>query len=322
MPGREPHAARWPTPSEMPLHVDLSADPAISVLYASSQAALGEFRAGPDDPRWSRENCASEAHFVVFPERSVEIAQDGAEPIVADPHVVVFYNRNQTYRRRLVSGDGDRCSFIAVEPPLLEEIARSGAPGLGDAEHRPFQASHARSRTLDYLAQQLLVSELKRGRADALTIEERLVILVERAVRGLERRRARPRGRTRLGTVRAHRELAEDARAAIAVHLTERLTLDRLAAEVGASPYHLARVFRAQTGQSLHAYRDELRLRTSLPLVTERAGHDLTWIALELGYASLSHFSHRFHRLFGAPPSTVRDLQSRTILKAGQTSAA
>lgn len=122
--------------------------------------------------------------------------------------------------------------------------------------------------------------------------------------------------------MRAHHELAEDARAAIAVHLTERLTLDCLAAEVGASPYHLARLFRAQTGQSLHAYRDELRLRTSLPLVTELAGRDLTWIALELGYSSLSHFSDRFRRLFGVPPSEVRELQLRTILKAGHTSAA
>jgi AraC-like DNA-binding protein len=306
----------------MPLHDDLSADPAVTVLYASSHVALGEFRAGPDDPRWSSENCASEAHFVVFPERSVEIAQDGDQPIVADPHVLVFYNRNQTYRRRMVSGDGDRCSFIAVSPPLLEEIGRAGMHGLGDAERRPFRASHARSPTLDYLAQQLLVSELKRGRADALATEERLVALVERALRVLGVRQGPARGRVRPSTLRAHRELAEDARAAIAVHLTERLTLDRLAADVGASPYHLARIFRAQTGQSLHAYRDELRLRTSLPLVTELAGRDLTWIALDLGYASLSHFSDRFRRLFGAPPSAVRDLQLRTILKAGRTSAA
>lgn len=305
----------------MPLHDDLSADPAVTVLYASSQVALGEFHAGPDDPRWSTENCASEAHFVVFPQRSVGIAQDGDEPIVADPHVLVFYNRNQTYRRRLVSRDGDVCSFIAVAPPLLEEIARTGAHGLGDAERRPFRASHARSPTLDYLAQQLVISELKRGRIDALTTEERLITLVGRAVRVLRVRRDPARGRARPGTMRAHRELAEDARAAIAVHLTEPLTLDGLAAEVGASPYHLARVFRAQTGQSLHAYRDELRLRTALPLVTELAGRDLTWIALDLGYASLSHFSDRFRRLFGTPPSAVRHLQLRTILKAGQTSA-
>jgi AraC-like DNA-binding protein len=306
----------------MSLHDDLSLDPAVGVLYASAQVALGEFHAGPDDPRWSRENCASEAHFVVFPERSVEIAQDGDEPILADPHLLVYYNRNQTYRRRLVSRDGDHCSFIAVVPQLLEEIGRGGVPGLGDAERRPFWTSHAPSRTLDYLAQQVLIAELKRGHLDELATEERLVFLVERAVRLLDARRRPSPGRMRTATLRAHRELAEDVRAAIAVHLSERLTLDGLANMVGASPYHLARVFRAQTGKSLHGYRDELRLRTSLPLVTELPGRDLTWVALELGYASPSHFSDRFRRLFGAPPSAVRDLQLRTILKAHQTSAA
>ena len=44
----------------MSLHDDLTIDPDVSVLYASSQIALGEFHAGPEDPRWAHENCASE----------------------------------------------------------------------------------------------------------------------------------------------------------------------------------------------------------------------------------------------------------------------
>jgi AraC-like DNA-binding protein len=39
------------------------------------------------------------------------------------------------------------------------------------------------------------------------------------------------------------------------------LSLAQLASAVGASPFHLARVFRAQTGQSLHEYRMQLRVR-------------------------------------------------------------
>jgi AraC family transcriptional regulator len=304
----------------MSLRDELKVDPAVSVLYASSQVAVGEFHAGPDDPRWSAENCTSEAHFIVFPGRSVGIAQEGQEPIVADPHLLVFYNRNQVYRRRIVSRDGDHCSFIAVAPQLFDEMSRAGVPGLGDAERRPFPSSHARSNTRHYLAQQLLIAELKRSAADGLEMEERLVDLVERAVRQLSIRRPLRRG-ARATTLRVHRELAEDARAAIAVQLGARLTLDGLATEVGASPYHLARVFRTETGKSLHAYRDELRLRASLPLVTALGDHDLTWIALELGYASLAHFSDRFRRLFGVPPSAVRGLQVRRILKAHGTSA-
>jgi AraC-like DNA-binding protein len=55
---------------------------------------------------------------------------------------------------------------------------------------------------------------------------------------------------------------------------------------------------------TLHAYVHELRLRTALERVAD--GEDLTRVALDLGYASHSHFTSLFRRAFGVTPSDFR----------------
>ena len=71
--------------------------------------------------------------------------------------------------------------------------------------------------------------------------------------------------------------------------------------------FHLCRSFRRATGLTLHAYRDEVRLRLAL----ERLQHgerDLSRLALDLGYSSHSHFTAAFRHTFDMPPSTARKL--------------
>ena len=76
---------------------------------------------------------------------------------------------------------------------------------------------------------------------------------------------------------------------------------------MGSSPFHLARLFRASTGWSLHGYREQIRLRGALELLTERrAPGGLAWLAAEFGFASHAYFDDRFRRTFGRSPSHVR----------------
>jgi AraC-like DNA-binding protein len=79
-----------------------------------------------------------------------------------------------------------------------------------------------------------------------------------------------------------------------------------LACALHASPFHLARVFRAETGFSLEGYPRALRLKAALERLPE-SGDSLTALALELGFASHSHFTETFRREFGVAPSVVRD---------------
>lgn len=103
---------------------------------------------------------------------------------------------------------------------------------------------------------------------------------------------------------RRQRDLVEHAKAVLMRRYQEPLTLADLATEVGCTPFHLRRSFRAVTGWRLHQFRDQVRVRTALELIPWRRG-DLTGLALELGYSSHSHFTEAFRRAFGVPPSTL-----------------
>ena len=76
---------------------------------------------------------------------------------------------------------------------------------------------------------------------------------------------------------------------------------------MGTSPFHLARVFRRESGLTIHAYVHQLRLRTALERVMDR--EDLSRVAVDLGYATHSHFTASFRRSFGVPPSSLRLLR-------------
>ena len=62
---------------------------------------------------------------------------------------------------------------------------------------------------------------------------------------------------------------------------------------------------RCCSGFTLHDYRLHLRLRRGLEELQD-PHNELTRIAHELGFCSLSHFSGSFRSKFGVAPSTVR----------------
>ena len=103
----------------------------------------------------------------------------------------------------------------------------------------------------------------------------------------------------------AIRNGADAVKAYLAAHLCERLTLDEIARAVAVSPFHLARIFQQHAGVPVHRYLTQLRLRAALEQLAGGA-HDLTALALELGFSSHSHFTDAFRREFGCPPSAAR----------------
>jgi len=78
-----------------------------------------------------------------------------------------------------------------------------------------------------------------------------------------------------------------------------------IGAELGVSPYHVAHVFREQTGLSVHRYLLRLRLALALDLLAGGA-MNLSALALDLGFSSHSHFSSVFRRNTGLSPTGVR----------------
>jgi AraC family transcriptional regulator len=268
--------------------------PTTRLLLDTAAVQVGEFDCGPGHPLWDEvnDNIGSRPH-VVFPRTSVYIGRGDGEQVLATPNHVLFYGSHELYRRGLHDPRGDRCVFVTVAPELWHDLA---GPRL--------TVSHCTSDADTYLVQHLVVRELRdEHRHDLLCVEEALQTLVARAVaRALEADRpqqGRPRTRS------AHRDLVEEAKALLTERHTESLSLGEIACALHTSPFHLARVFHAWTGFTLHRYRIQLRLRRALERMLD-PGTELTRLAFELGFSSLSHFSDSFRGAFGVPPSALR----------------
>jgi AraC-like DNA-binding protein len=86
----------------------------------------------------------------------------------------------------------------------------------------------------------------------------------------------------------------------LAADLVEPLSLTELAAQVGLSPFHAARLFTQATRMPPHAWRNQLRLQRALgPL---RDGVPVADVAAACGFTDQSHFTRHFRRMFGVPP--------------------
>ncbi len=84
-------------------------------------------------------------------------------------------------------------------------------------------------------------------------------------------------------------------------NLAEPPPLEELGRKIGCSHFYLSRIFSAQTGQTITQCLRQLRLERAAELLRGRE-HNVTEVALEVGYNSLSHFSHAFQETFGCCP--------------------
>ena len=273
------------------------------VVFATECVTIGAFRCAADHPSFRNSGPIRDDCFV-FPRTAVGIRHEGAPAFIADPTIVTLYNRRQQYERHVVSADGDRCDWFAVSPELLRGALLDRDPAAAGVE-RPIRFTHARADAATYLAQrQLFLDAGRSGGADQLDVEERVIALLHRVLDLAYAEQRPPASQPRLAPAA---ELAHRVKRWVAPRVSHRLTLTVIARAVQCSVFHLCRSFRRATGLTLHAYRDEVRLRLALERL-ENGERDLTRLALDLGYSSHSHFTAAFRRSFRTPPSAARKL--------------
>ena len=273
-----------------------------AVLFESEIATVGRWRCPVGHPLFRNSGPILRFLFC-FPRESVWIQHDGGEPFVADPNVVTYYNQGQEFRRIELSERGDRGDWFAVAPQVIADLLSEWDPSATDRPQRPFTFSHGPCDADTYLLQRAVFEHVAREpHADALCVDESVLQILSRTAALAYGTYGSAPSRV---NGRSARELAEAARAVVAARFTEALSLPTIARSVGASVFHLARVFRAVTGTTLHAYRNQLRLRAALERVADRES-DLLRIALELGYSNHSHFTESFRRTFRMTPSALR----------------
>lgn len=84
-------------------------------------------------------------------------------------------------------------------------------------------------------------------------------------------------------------------------HIAEDLSVDQLAEQCYLSKYHLMRLFRAETGQSIYGYLTQRRLMMARELIS--GGMRATEAAFRCGFATYSSFTRAYGKQFGATPT-------------------
>lgn len=131
-----------------------------------------------------------------------------------------------------------------------------------------------------------------------LALEEAAIELVEAATNPGEP----PPGRLfKASQLSWYAARVDRARERIDAHYAADHSLAELAADVGMSPFHFARVFRELAGAPPHRYLLERRLTVAQRLLAD--GASVTEALYATGFVSASHFSRAFRRYRGVSPS-------------------
>jgi AraC-like DNA-binding protein len=272
------------------------------VVFETSSVRVGAFRCPTDHPSF-HDSGPIRGHCFVFPRTPVVIQHKDDRPFAADSTLVTLYNRGQEYRRERVSPDGDRCDWYAVSDEVLRDALADRDPQAADDCRRPIRFAFARTSADTYLLQRQLFTRVSQAAPpDPLFVEETVFALLERVINHAYG------DKSIVGARRVSRRSALLAHAACEVLgrcFAEPLTLAQIADSIGTSPFHLCRSFRRATGMTMHDYRNQLRLRSTLDAL-ENPQTDLSQLALAAGYSSHSHFTASFRRAFGITPSIVR----------------
>ena len=257
--------------------------PVEALVYSSDIVAMGTFRCASSHPLF-RDSGPCTHHTFVFPRSSTEIRHDGGSSFVGSPNTVSLYNQHQRYTRRAISAIDASDWFVIADDVLRDALGKSD---------KPFGEPFVPIDTDTYAAQRRLFNAISAGEREA--VDEAALNIFGRVASAVRR----------TPSPLPMRDAVEMVKRTIAAAPSRNITLRTLAHETESSPFHLCRAFRRITGMTMTAFRHSLRVRLALERLRDRRT-DLTTLALDLGYASHSHFTLVFRRHTGMTPSQFR----------------
>ena len=249
----------------------------------------------------------SAAHEIILPRSGSYVRRDAFGKVVADPNQILFSNRSQPYEISHPIKREDRSTVILLRSDTLLEIARDFDASVVDRPHTPFPRAGITTDSQLHLSHYWL---LRIGRQDSfnepLVVEEALLTLLGEILARVFTAEPARSTRRLSGTLREHLDLVHRVRLVLDGRFSEKLLLDEIASAVYSSPYHISRVFKRQTGLTIHLYQQRLRLFHAAERMLENPEENLDRIALDLGFANHSHFTTAFGKIFDLSPSDFR----------------
>lgn len=184
---------------------------------------------------------------------------------------------------------------------LADRFLRQPATALGVGQSRMLNAEEQQ------IARQLSNPPVAQG-ARALWVRAKILELMARFLfQSDEREELFCDRQKRLARERVNRVVA-----ILQGRLGEKPSLEEIGRETGCSRYHLSRMFSAEMGMTIPQFLRKIRMERAAELL--RAGKlNVTEVALEVGYSSLSHFSQAFCQTIGCCPNLYP--QARALVR-------
>lgn len=101
-------------------------------------------------------------------------------------------------------------------------------------------------------------------------------------------------------------------------HLDEELSLSHIADVAFYSPYHLHRLFRAITNETLNSYITRKRIERAAILLVHHKELNIADIAKKCGFINDSTFTRTFKKIYNQSPSAFRNTNAGNLSKIGK----
>lgn len=275
-------------------------------LFSGPGLHLGRSTCRHQDPL-SRSERRPIAFQLVFPRAGCFVRHVGRRELVGEPGQVFLFSPHETYVVSHPDGNDD-CTWISLSESLLREALSAHAPELALRSELTFPRPCRPVDTTTFMRVGIIERLARNGAAnDPAAVQETILQVLDPVFANAACECDGVMNATR----RAHQEITEAVVKLLTLNYREPIDLHRVASAVHCSPFHLCRLFRAQTGQTLHRYLVQLRLRMAFDDALDPR-QSLAELALRVGFSSHSHFTTAFSQEFGVAPSVLRRDVSRT----------
>ncbi|MFI8965208.1 AraC family transcriptional regulator [Streptomyces sp. NPDC053493] len=222
----------------------------------------------------------------------VEAFHYGGDLVRAGPGQIALVNPDTPHTGQAGVPEGWTYRTIYPDAGLIREIAADTIALRGDVGFTDPVVD-------DPYAAQLVVGVHRAAEeGNALAADSLLRLVTERMLRS-HGGRVRP-----LAPLAAGARDAARARAVLEERMAEPPTLERLAAELGTSPFALLRAFRAAYGMPPHTWLTDARVRRARRLLD--AGTPPAEAAVAVGFTDQPHLNRHFTRSVGVPPGAYQ----------------
>jgi AraC-like DNA-binding protein len=232
----------------------------------------------------------AQRHALVFVRRGHFTREADGAGAFFDPTTAYWMRPGQEQRFDHPTAHGDDCTAVLLDRTLVRQL-------WGEDVQFPDGVLNV-TPELD-LRHRVLLARATAG-AEGEELYEQALMLARSVLESSDTRLV---PYARASTARAHRELAESAREALAAD--PRRPLVEIASDLAVSPDHLGRIFHRHTGHTLARQRTRLRVRAALERIA--AGEaNLARLALDVGLTDQSHLTRVVRQETNDTPGRLR----------------